>query len=31
MDSFAILKRTIEMNLSKKDALRQDIKSLSAE
>ncbi len=31
MDSFAILKRTIEMNLSKKDALRSDIKSLSAE
>ncbi|MCX7546022.1 PilZ domain-containing protein [Marinicella gelatinilytica] len=30
MDSFAILKRTIEMNLSKKDALRSDIKSLSA-
>lgn len=31
MDSFAILKRTIEMNLSTKDALRQDIKSLSAD
>lgn len=31
MDSFAILKRTIEMNLSKKDALRQDIQSLSAD
>jgi|SRR5690554_6256565 len=31
MDSFAILKRTIEMNLSKKDALRQDIKTLSAD
>ncbi len=31
MESFAILKRTIEMNLSKKDALRQDIQSLSAE
>ncbi len=31
MNSFAILKRTIEMNLSKKDALRQDIQSLSAD
>ncbi len=31
MDSFAILKRTIEMNLSKKDTLREDIKTLSAD
>ncbi|WP_223787816.1 PilZ domain-containing protein [Marinicella meishanensis] len=29
MDSFAVLKRTIELNIKEKDNLRQDIKTLS--
>jgi len=29
MDSFAILKRTIELNIKEKESLRQDIKTLS--